>query len=212
MPGIFFLIAAVSNISAPEFCRGHFFHGLELGWGRFQDDSSSLHLLCILFLLLLHQSHHRSSGMRSWRLGTPVLLGIVNFTLFCAENFLYFTFFIFFFFFLHREWTGNILISGVLFLNFVRQDQSDIESRACCFLVAKLCLTLRPHGLQHARLPCPSLSPGVCPNSQGFPGGSDGKDSICNVGDLGLIPESGRSPGGEHDNPLQYSCLENPHG
>ena len=93
-------------------------------------------------------------------------------------------------------------MSGVLFLNFVRQDQSDIESRACCFLVAKLCLILRPHGLQHARLPCPSLSPRVCPNSQGFPGGSDGKDSICNAGDLGLIPELGRSPGGEHDNPL----------
>ena len=46
------------------------------------------------------------------------------------------------FFFSHREWTGNILISRVLLLNFVRQDQSGIESRACCFLVAKLCLTL----------------------------------------------------------------------
>ena len=31
--------------------------------------------------------------------------------------------------------------------------------------VAQLCLTLQPHGLQHARLPCPSLSPGVCSNS-----------------------------------------------
>jgi len=37
---------------------------------------------------------------------------------------------------------------------------------ACCCSVAKLCLTLGdPHGLQHARLPCPSLSPGVCSNS-----------------------------------------------
>ena len=44
----------------------------------------------------------------------------------------------------------------------------------------------------------------------GFPGGSDGKESACNVGDLGLIPGLGRSPGGEHGNPLQYSCLENP--
>ena len=35
----------------------------------------------------------------------------------------------------------------------------------CCFSVAKSCLTLRPHGLQHARLPCPSLSPRVCSNS-----------------------------------------------
>ena len=37
------------------------------------------------------------------------------------------------------------------------------------------------------------------------------KESACNVGDLGLIPGLGRSPGGGHG-PLQYSCLENPHG
>ena len=43
-------------------------------------------------------------------------------------------------------------------------------------------------------------------------GGSDGKLSACNVGDLGLIPGLGRSPGGGHGNLLQYSCLENPHG
>ena len=42
-----------------------------------------------------------------------------------------------------------------------------------------------------------------------FPGGSDGKESACNVGDLGLIPESGRSPGGGNGNPLQYACLGN---
>ena len=41
------------------------------------------------------------------------------------------------------------------------------------------------------------------------PGGSDGKESACNAGDLGSIPGWGRSPGGEHGNPLQYSCLEN---
>ena len=44
----------------------------------------------------------------------------------------------------------------------------------------------------------------------GFPGGSDGKESTCNAGDLGLIPGLGRSPGGGHGNPLQCSCLENP--
>ena len=43
----------------------------------------------------------------------------------------------------------------------------------------------------------------------GFPGGSDGKESDCNAGDLGSIPESGRSPGVGNSNPLQYSCLEN---
>ena len=43
-----------------------------------------------------------------------------------------------------------------------------------------------------------------------FPGGSDSKESTCSVGDLSLIPGLGRSPGGGHGNPLQYSCLENP--
>ena len=43
-----------------------------------------------------------------------------------------------------------------------------------------------------------------------FPGSSDGKVSDCNAGDLGSIPESGRSPGEGNGNPLQYSCLENP--
>ena len=51
-----------------------------------------------------------------------------------------------------------------------------------------------------------------------FPGGSDNKESACsdskesacNAGDLGSIPGLGRSPGGGHGNPPQYSCLENP--
>ena len=46
----------------------------------------------------------------------------------------------------------------------------------------------------------------------GFSGGSDGIESTCNTGDLGLIPGLGRSPGGGHGNTLQYFCLENPHG
>ena len=45
---------------------------------------------------------------------------------------------------------------------------------------------------------------GIC-----LPGGSDGKASICNAGDLGLISGSGRSPGKGNGNPLQYPCLEN---
>ena len=44
----------------------------------------------------------------------------------------------------------------------------------------------------------------------GFPGSSDGKVSAYNAGDLGSIPGSGRCPGEGNDNPLQYSCLENP--
>ena len=48
----------------------------------------------------------------------------------------------------------------------------------------------------------------------GFPGGVSGKEPTCQCRrhkrDMGLIPGPGRSPGGEHGNPLQYSCLENP--
>ena len=55
------------------------------------------------------------------------------------------------------------------------------------------------HAMQAASLP--SKPPGK-PTS--------GKECTCNAGDLGLIPESGISPGGGHGNPLQYSCLENP--
>ena len=43
-----------------------------------------------------------------------------------------------------------------------------------------------------------------------FPGGSDSKASVCDVGDPGSIPGLGRSPGGGNGNPPQYSCLENP--
>ena len=47
---------------------------------------------------------------------------------------------------------------------------------------------------------------------QFFPGGSEVKASASNVGDLGSIPGSGRSPGEGNGNPLQYSYLENLHG
>ena len=51
------------------------------------------------------------------------------------------------------------------------------------------------------RRPCEDIS-----------GGSEGKESACNTGDLGLIPGLKKSPAGGHGNSLQYSCLENPHG
>ena len=67
------------------------------------------------------------------------------------------------------------------------------------------------------------LVPGSSPISGSFyylilktktslPGGSAGKESTYNARDLGSIPGLGRSPGGGHGHPLQYSCLENPHG
>ena len=48
----------------------------------------------------------------------------------------------------------------------------------------------------------------ITSDMQGFPGGSDVKASAWKAGDLGLIPESGRSPGVGNGNPLQYSCPE----
>ena len=58
--------------------------------------------------------------------------------------------------------------------------------------------------IQDATLRFVAASPG------GFPGSSGGKESACNTEDLGLILGLGRSPGGAHGNPLQYSCLEDP--
>ena len=59
---------------------------------------------------------------------------------------------------------------------------------------------------QHKGTNC--LQAGKTPH-MGFPGGSDGKASTCNAGDLGSIPGLGRSPGEGNGYPLQYSCLEN---
>ena len=47
-------------------------------------------------------------------------------------------------------------------------------------------------------------------NFRDFLGGSDGKESVCNTGDLGSVLGSGRSSGEGNGNPLWYSCLENP--
>ena len=47
------------------------------------------------------------------------------------------------------------------------------------------------------------------PGGSGFPGSSNGKESACNVGDLGSIPELGKSLEEGYGNALQYSCLEN---
>ena len=52
----------------------------------------------------------------------------------------------------------------------------------------------------------------VCLYEKGFPGGSDGKESASNVGDLSSIPELGKSPGERNGYPLQYSGLENSMG
>ena len=82
--------------------------------------------------------------------------------------------------------------------------------------------SLRPHGLQHARLPCSSPSPMVCPSESVmdslftcillfcFPAGLDGKESACNVGDPVSIPGSGRFPWRRKWQLTPCSCLKNP--
>ena len=54
-----------------------------------------------------------------------------------------------------------------------------------------------------------TLSEVIMLRQAGFPGGSDGKESVCNAGNPGSVPESGRSLGEGNGYPLQYSCLEN---
>ena len=59
--------------TAGQFHEDNFSMNLGKGRGWFGNDSSALHLLCTLFLLLLHQLHLRESGIRSQRLGAPEL-------------------------------------------------------------------------------------------------------------------------------------------
>ena len=68
-------------------------------------------------------------------------------------------------------------------------------------------IILHTHTHTHTHTQTSSCSLSSC---WGFPGGSEVKVSACNAGDLGLIPGLGRTPGEGNDNPLQYSCLENP--
>ena len=62
------------------------------------------------------------------------------------------------------------------------------------------------------RASCEHFFSRLTPVFLGFPGGSNGKESACSVGDLGSIPGLGRSPGRGNGTSLQDSCLENPHG
>ena len=71
--------------------------------------------------------------------------------------------------------------------------------------------SLRSPVLEHRFFPTSATWEAPC-IYKGFSRGSDSKESACIAGELGSIPELGRSPGGGHGNPLQCSCLENPHG
>ena len=63
------------------------------------------------------------------------------------------------------------------------------------------------HQLQPPFMECLELH--SCNGDEGFPGGSAGKESACNAGDIGSIPDLGRSPGEGNGYPFQYSGLEN---
>ena len=72
-------------------------------------------------------------------------------------------------------------------------------------LTSMLLSSFSPQGMPHQ-----PPRPEIWVSFLGFPRGSDSKESAWNAGDLDLTPESGRSLGEGHGNPLQYSCLENP--
>ena len=78
------------------------------------------------------------------------------------------------------------------------------------FLILTLALQFLKNKLLYFQGLCLENIKKPLPSYRGFPGGSVVKNPPANAGDAGLIPGSGRSPGGGHGNPLQYSCLENP--
>ena len=81
-----------------------------------------------------------------------------------------------------------------------------LYSRSCCliyFIYSSMYLLI----LNSQFIPLPFFFKLRC--NWGFPGGSNGKECACNAEDPGLISGSGRSPGGGHGNPRQYSCPEN---
>ena len=79
--------------------------------------------------------------------------------------------------------------------------------RTCWHWPSLVIIPCKPFSVEDS-LMCWNLST----HCQGFPGGSNSKESTCIVGNLVSIPGLGRSPGGGYGNPLQYSCLETPHG
>ena len=95
---------------------------------------------------------------------------------------------------------GSCLLSGSLRGNWTQwEDLTSSKTTMQCFQNLILCPVTIKYSICRSKL-------------LGFLGGSDGKESACSAGDLGWIPGLGRFAGGGHGNPLQYSCLESPHG
>ena len=90
---------------------------------------------------------------------------------------------------------------GVLGLSI---GQSSLRWR---LIAVSMCVTLLTDHAEHFLTCLLNIGIDVC--LWGLPRGLNGKESACSAGATGFIPGSGRSPGGQHGNPLQYSCLEN---
>ena len=95
-----------------------------------------------------------------------------------------------------RKWNNRKVVHGMSCCDVVRGRGT---SKLACYGLREWDWRSRTHHKQRTQVKI-------------LPAGSDGKQSACNVGDLGLNPGLGRSPGGGHGNPLQYSFLENPYG
>ena len=95
---------------------------------------------------------------------------------------------------------NGILSLALQILDFYIRLQSPLMT----LLIIQIIQSMSSTSLDDAELFIRSISGFV-----GFPGGSDGKESACNAGDLGSNPRSGRSPGGGNSYPLQYSGLKN---
>ena len=96
------------------------------------------------------------------------------------------------------------------FINFTSYmtQVSDFNSLTLSLFIYRMDVVISNFGI-HQYESLINNSSGTTIDKMGFPGGSDGKEYAHNLGDLYLIPGSGRSPGGRHGGPLQYSCLEN---
>ena len=84
----------------------------------------------------------------------------------------------------------------------------------CCFFCSPLTIVLLflPLPVEYQNYKKMDLNFTDLMSLVGFTRWLNGNETICQAEDMGLIPGLGRSPGGGHGNPLQYSCLENPHG
>ena len=122
-----------------------------------------------------------------------------------------------------RPETGHYLLPGAAPLLQTQKESSILVNQV--LLLSKFGVPSHPlpspHHLREVEGSCPLVGQGclhtgvrgAADSVPGLPWRLSGKESACkagDAGDMGLIPESGRSPGGGHSNPLQNSCLENP--